>query len=370
LEKLIIPSFLTIPYFIFDSKGKILENNEIFRDLFCKGKEEGSVFLLLRKIADSNYCKKDIINMKKSLSKFGRWDGVINPDNDIDSSLVVEIIKANQKKSTYLAILHPLFTSYQQNNRDSLILDSLRERKFIMFFQSIVSNSTQKPIKYEALLRLKDGSNFISPFYFLDKVKKSEAYNSLIKFTIEEVFFYISIYHIEITINLSLEDIQKNEKFIISILSKKPLVAYYLTIEVLEDEFSRGGTSDLEGIKKTLKKIKALGVKLAVDDFGSKHSNYGRFLEFEPDIIKLDGSLIENIVDNKYMLDIVSSLSDFAKKHNIFTIAEFVEDEEIFNMLKKIGIDASQGYYFAKPEPAEIAFKNISSLGTIKKRAV
>jgi EAL domain-containing protein (putative c-di-GMP-specific phosphodiesterase class I) len=97
-----------------------------------------------------------------------------------------------------------------------------------------------------------------------------------------------------------------------------------------------------------------MGIKIAIDDFGVGYSNFERLLEFEPDIIKIDGSLVRNITKDRYSRDVVESIVKFAKKQNILTIAEFVENEEIFNLLSELEVDYSQGYYFGKPEELKL----------------
>ena len=97
-------------------------------------------------------------------------------------------------------------------------------------------------------------------------------------------------------------------------------------------------------------KLRSLGVKIAIDDFGTGYSNFERLLEYKPDIIKIDGSLIKNIQTNRHNRSIVEMIVTFAKKQHIQTIAEFVESEEIFHIVQALGIDYSQGYAFGKPE--------------------
>lgn len=89
---------------------------------------------------------------------------------------------------------------------------------------------------------------------------------------------------------------------------------------------------------------------IAIDDFGAGYSNFERLLEFSPDILKIDGKLIKNIAKDAYSRNVVETIVTFSKKQNIVTIAEFVENEEIFNILDELGVDYSQGYYFGKPE--------------------
>ena len=115
---------------------------------------------------------------------------------------------------------------------------------------------------------------------------------------------------------------------------------------LLEDE----ETSDYKTIKRFIKKVKTFGVKIALDDFGSGYSSFERVLLYEPDIIKIDGSLVKNIVTNKSSKNLLETIAIFSKKQGIKTIAEFVENEKIFDVLCEIGIDYSQGYYFGKPQ--------------------
>jgi len=97
--------------------------------------------------------------------------------------------------------------------------------------------------------------------------------------------------------------------------------------------------------------VKRYGVKIAIDDFGVGYSNYERLLDYQPDILKIDGCLIRDIENSSYSLSAVKSIVTFAKEQNIQTIAEFIENEAIFNIVKELGVDFSQGYYFGKPEP-------------------
>ncbi len=73
-------------------------------------------------------------------------------------------------------------------------------------------------------------------------------------------------------------------------------------------------------------------------------------VDYQPDILKIDGSLVKNIETSKLSLSVVKTIIAFAKEQNIQTVAEFVENENIFNILNDLGVDYSQGYYFGKPD--------------------
>ena len=95
--------------------------------------------------------------------------------------------------------------------------------------------------------------------------------------------------------------------------------------------------------------VKALGCKIAIDDFGTGYSNFEYLVKLKADYIKIDGSLIKDIDKNRISEIVCKNIVNFARDLNMKTIAEFVENESIFNKVKELGIDYSQGYYFDKP---------------------
>lgn len=220
---------------------------------------------------------------------------------------------------------------------------------FISLFQPIFNNKTDEIEKYESLIRLldKDGK-LVSPFQFLDLAKKTGYYSVITEFVINNSFKALEHTNKGITINLSLSDIENDylRKYLFNLITKKENIGR-ITLELLEDE----EVSDFDIIQDFIIKVKEQGkVKIAIDDFGSGYSNYERLLDFHPDILKIDGSLIKNIVNDEYSRHVVESIVLFAQKQNIQTVAEFVSTIEIHSLIKKFGIDFSQGYYLGEPK--------------------
>ena len=119
-----------------------------------------------------------------------------------------------------------------------------------------------------------------------------------------------------------------------------------ITIEIVESE----GINNFKEVNRFLNRLKVYGCKVAIDDFGSGYSNFEYILKLDADYIKIDGSLIKNIDQNKDSQDIVRTIVSFAKLKGVLTIAEFVSSKEIYEKVSELGIDYSQGYYFGKPE--------------------
>jgi EAL domain-containing protein (putative c-di-GMP-specific phosphodiesterase class I)/GGDEF domain-containing protein len=227
------------------------------------------------------------------------------------------------------------------------IKKSMREDLIRPVFQPIV-NTQGEAIKYESLIRIVENETIYLPYQFLDIAKTSKHYMKLSQLMIESVFKTMATKPYNFSINISTLDIE-DEEFLIFIIDmfEKYSVQDRLTVEILESESSIP-VERLEGFLMTLK---TYGVKVSIDDFGAGHSNFERLLELSGyvDYLKIDGSLIKNILTDKNSQILVRNIIVFSKELGLTTIAEFVENQEIFEYLQNLGIDYFQGYYFSKP---------------------
>jgi diguanylate cyclase (GGDEF)-like protein len=225
---------------------------------------------------------------------------------------------------------------------------ALKNDKIVPFYQPIVDKN-KNIIKYEALVRLIDeDGKVISPFLFLEVAKKSRLYLEITQRIINKAVEKILKKNISVSINLTLEDIE--EKYMREFIMNKLLLLNdksKITFEIVESEDVR----ENELVKKFLNKIKSTGALIYIDDFGSGYANFDYLIKLRPDGVKIDGSLIKNILEDRNSQIIVKTIVSFAKEMNIKTIAEFVENEEIFEYLKNLGVDYFQGYYFSPPKP-------------------
>jgi Amt family ammonium transporter len=102
-----------------------------------------------------------------------------------------------------------------------------------------------------------------------------------------------------------------------------------------------------------IEKTRRLGCQLALDDFGSGMSSFAYLQNLRVDYLKIDGSFVRDMVNNKVNYAFVQSINQIGKVMGIKTVAEFVEDAEILQCLKDIGVDYAQGYHLHKPEALE-----------------
>jgi len=109
-------------------------------------------------------------------------------------------------------------------------------------------------------------------------------------------------------------------------------------------------TTQEQLVLEHLEVLKDIGVQIAIDDFGSENSNFGRLSNIKANIIKIDGSFIKNMDLNLENRKIVKSIIFLAKELGAETVAEFVHNKAIHELTKELGIDYAQGFYLGAPK--------------------
>ncbi len=355
----------SVTYYLQKQFSNIYEFDKIYH----LGHGEYALILEYEKYSqDIQSFKNSLINMQNTIN-----DDIVHIDDiEYDISVLISLAYEKDKiiESAKLGIKRLIKTNkefivsnklaiYEQEKAKenmrviSLIKQAIKDQKIVSYFQPIIDNKTKKIVKYESLVRLIDNNDkVLSPFFFLEIAKKSNHYSQITNIVLEHSFESlksIKKYDIDISINLSAIDIEQKSirKKILELLESHKACASRIVFELLEDEVIK----DFKAIHEFIKDVKAYGVKIAIDDFGAGHSNYERLYEYQPDILKIDGCLIRNIESSNYSLSVVKSIVTFAKEQNIQIVAEYIENEAIFNIVKELGVDFSQGYYFGKPEP-------------------
>ena len=110
---------------------------------------------------------------------------------------------------------------------------------------------------------------------------------------------------------------------------------------------------DLPIMVSRFEHIKALGVHLSVDDFGTGYAGLDFLRRFPYDTLKLDQIFIASLKDDQFTRQILTSVTKLAKELNMKLVAEGVEREDQLNAVRELGVDRVQGYYFCRPLPKE-----------------
>lgn len=217
------------------------------------------------------------------------------------------------------------------------------------YFQPIYNMKTKKIEKYECLARGMINDIVIAPYKFLNAAERLDLTKNITRVMIDKSFSFFKDNQYSFSINLSGADLLDSNfiNYLEIKLNRYKLDPSRVVFEVLENITTY---SSRNIVLDTLKSIKELGCKLAIDDFGVENSNFSRLLEIDLDFIKIDGLFIKNILLSEKDKKVVKAIVGLAETLGVETIAEFVENEEIFNVLEACGVNYAQGYYIGKPE--------------------
>jgi EAL domain-containing protein (putative c-di-GMP-specific phosphodiesterase class I) len=264
------------------------------------------------------------------------------------ADIALHYAKENKKQIAFYNQAERVEELYRSNlTMASDVRRALFEHRIICYYQPIIDFRTGEIHKYETLVRMiDDEENIVSPMTFLPIAKQTKLYPQI---TLEVLYQACTLFASrseEFSINLSDSDI-RNPHTVSEIIRTitKTGTAPRIVFEILESE----GIESYAEVTQFITQVKALGSKIAIDDFGTGYSNFENILKLNVDYIKIDGSLIREISVNPRHHIIVETIIDFARKIGAKTIAEFVSDEEIYNTLKALNVDYSQGYFTGKP---------------------
>ncbi|MBQ9990320.1 MAG: EAL domain-containing protein [Lachnospiraceae bacterium] len=248
-----------------------------------------------------------------------------------------------------------IFAKYLENEMD----DALNTGQFCVYLQPQVDFKTRTVVSAEALVRWKhprDG--MIPPDQFIPIFEKNGFINRLDFYVWEESMKTLARWReqgkhmVPIAINLSRIDVQNDQLVdeLRGLMDKYGLESRWIKTELTESICIDGDTLML----KRMQELKQLGLKIAVDDFGSGYSSLHLLKKMPIDILKIDKSFLDfelemDVRDEIVIRDIV----EMGKHLELQIIAEGVETAEQSEFLERIGCDIAQGYYYGKPMPVD-----------------
>ena len=230
---------------------------------------------------------------------------------------------------------------------------ALDEQRMFLEYQLIKHITGDSACGFEALVRIKgtDGTT-IYPNKFMPAAERYNATwdvdqrvieNSIKEFKDIKKMFNVGFCSINLT-----ADALNHEQLLTTIenaLKENDVPGAYFCFEITETS----AIANIEMASNIIKSIRELGSLVSLDDFGSGMSSYSYLKELPVDYLKIDGAFVKNIATDAIDHAFVKSITDIASAMNIKTVAEWVENEDIVNILKDIGIDYAQGFGISKP---------------------
>lgn len=236
------------------------------------------------------------------------------------------------------------------------LLNDIRDGQYHVYFQPKADMTTGSIIGAEALVRrIHPKHGLIGPNKFIPSLEKERLIRFIDLFIFEEVCKTLANWQKKgyplLPVSLNFSRVTLLEKDLVGSLSmireKYRVDSQWIEIEITESI----GEMEREVIAEISANFKQEGFHISLDDFGSKYTSISMLTVMDFDVLKLDRSLVENLVHNQDNQTVVRYVIEMCRKMKIKTIAEGVETEKQHLMLQQLGCDQAQGYLYSKPIP-------------------
>lgn len=240
----------------------------------------------------------------------------------------------------------------------SRLQSALEDDRFVLYAQKIADIHGDHEPHFEVLIRmLNDDGNIIPPNSFIPAAERFNLMSRIDCWVIKNVCEYLASLEKKniplpiISINLSGTSIgdAKFLETVLDIFEQYRLSLSHICFEITET----AAISNLKEALNFMTEMKKRDCKFSLDDFGSGLSSFAYLKGMPVDYLKIDGHFIKNITHDQVDKAFVESISQIAQVMNIQTIAEFVENDDILDVLRTVGVDYAQGYGVSKPQPLD-----------------
>ena len=241
------------------------------------------------------------------------------------------------------------------NNRQEMGLAnylnrSMREDRLRLAYQPIIDSKTGAISHYEALLRnVSEDGTISSAGALIPIAERMGLIHPIDMLVLEKVVAELRMSE-EISLAFNVSNLTTDDtiwlKRLHELVGDDPALASRMIVEITETALHR----NLGKTAYFVAAIQALGVQVALDDFGSGYTSFRQLKSLSIDMVKIDGAYVRDLVDNPDNRFFVKTLLDFTRGFGLKAVAEFVESGEVAKMLMELGVEYMQGYYFGRPE--------------------
>ncbi len=245
---------------------------------------------------------------------------------------------------------------YDEIKLYNAIHDAIANGEFEIYYQPIVRTGDHEVVAAEALIRWKHPEyGYVPPPIFIPMLEKSGYIIELGQYVLNEVlkqqkkWELFKFRPIEVSINMSMLELESGE--FVPYVAKK-LKEHQVAPELIKFEITEGLAMQNEAsISNQLIELRQLGVGLALDDFGTGYTSFSYLKKIPASVLKIDKSLIENIVRNQEDQQIIHAMIELAHNLDMKIVAEGIETKQMVDILTEFRCDYLQGFYFSRPLP-------------------
>ena len=235
---------------------------------------------------------------------------------------------------------------------------ALEQREFRLLYQPQMDLSTGEIVGLEALIRWDHPERgVVEPAEFLWLAEETGLITRIGEWVLRQSCLQARAWGVRngrplrVTVNLSARQHRDPDlvDLVERVLTETRTEPAALCLEITESV----AVDDAETAMTTLRRLKDLGVKLSIDEFGTGNSSLGSLKRFPLDMLKIDRSFVIGLDSDAEDIAIVTAIINLAHSLGLETIADGVETRDQLDALRELGCETGQGYYFARPRPVE-----------------
>lgn len=246
-------------------------------------------------------------------------------------------------------------------HKAQMLKNALKQHDLEVHLQPRIDCRTGEILAMECLARLQgEAGDLIYPGNFIELAEHNGSVRELDRWMLEQALLLIArqlsegAHPVVLGVNLSVQSINEDTlRYLTAWHARTPDALRYLEIEITEHQLP-SASSDF---RHRLESLDALGIVLALDDFGSGYANLSKLPDLPFQIIKLDQSFIRDLHSSEKQIAVVKAIVDLCHSLSITVVAEGVETEEELNAVAKLGCHCIQGFVYSKPRPLSEAIE-------------
>ncbi len=263
--------------------------------------------------------------------------------------------------------------SINSSYRDSIVLENelrqaVRGGEFVLHYQPQVNVREQRVVGVEALLRWKHPVHgLLNPSGFIELAEESGLIASITDWVLAEACRQLAAWRdrgqleLRMAVNISPSEFERKDLVarICSQLERHGIPGELLEVEITENLL----LSETAGVVAKMRALRSRGIRISIDDFGTRYSSLNYLRKFPVSAIKIDQSFVRDLGDKRSGSPIISAIAGIAQGFGLHLIAEGVESDCQLQALRYLGCEEMQGYLFSRPLPGEQVMELLTSIG-------
>jgi len=246
--------------------------------------------------------------------------------------------------------------------QDRIVLENelrqaVKNSEFQLYFQPQVSVRNLRVVGLEALIRWQHPVHgLLNPSGFIELAEETGLIDSITDWVLTEACSHLAHWRtmgfmdLRVAVNISPVEFERNDvvERILANVTRQEIPAELLEIEITENLL----LSDAAGVIEKMRQLRERGIRISIDDFGTRYSSLNYLRRFPISSIKIDQSFVRDLSEKQGASPIINAIIGIARGFNLHLVAEGIETEYQLNVLRNLGCDEMQGYLFSRPVPA------------------